>query len=265
MSASSSSVVASERVRSPFQAAGSAATASSPVVAAPSPAAASSDGVDRPRAELTTRPMTGYEEEYLEVAAGDANTARLCNGLLARCTVPPGAEPGEAVEAVRSLWVAERDRALIELRRKSLGDRVATEVDCPACGETNEVDFDLAALPVAIPTVAEPLAVSLRDDRRALLRLPTAGDQEAMLDAPTTSAAGRRTRLLARLLLKLDGDPGPFSEDAVRAMPTAERRALEDAVDRATPDLSLDMAVTCCECGCEFTSPFDVAVFFCLR
>ncbi len=265
---------ANERVTSPFRERGtSPAQATSPEAAALGSSAVGGAVVATaatPSSNLssasvpTLRPMTGFEEEYLEAAVGQANTARLCNGLLARCAVAPGEDAAEALVAVRALGVAQRDRALVELRRRSLGDQVATEVDCPSCGETNEVDFDLSALPLEIQAVAEPLEVTLGAERRGTLRLPTAGDQEALLDAPKGSPAEGRSRLLARLLLSLGSEKGPFSEQRVHALPTADRRALEAAVDEATPDLSLDMAVRCCECGCEFTSPFDVAVFFCL-
>ncbi len=260
MSASSRPVVSRERVASPFR--GQSADALETAAAGTSSFQSSSM---EPRALLTLRPMTGFEEEYLEGASGETNTSRLCNELLARCAVPPGEDPGGALAAVREYSVAERDLALLDLRRKSLGDHVSMEVDCPSCGATNEVDFDLSALPVELEAVPAPLLVALGDQRRAALRLPTAGDQEALLDDPPKSLADRRTRLLERLLLELGGEPGPFSEQQVRALPTAERRAMEQAVDAATPDLSLDMAVSCCDCGCAFTSPFDVAVFFCLK
>ncbi len=262
MSASSPSAVASERVNSPFQnldRAAPGAAVAAPVAAALAPTAA----VPAPLA-LTLRSMTGYEEEYLEAAASESNTARLCNGLLARCAVPVGEVSTEALAAVRGLRIADRDRALLELRRKSLGDKVETAVDCPACSAANEVDFDLTSLLTEDETGEEPIAVDL-GGRRAVLRLPTAGDQEALIDSPCGSAAERRSRLLARLLLQLGDESGPFSEEVVHALPTADRRALERAVDTAAPDVPLDMVVDCCECGCQFTSPFDVAVFFCLR
>src|SRR3712207_1048867 len=104
-----------ERIKSPFA----------------SPAAAASP---HPGARLALRPLTGWEEEYLERHLGEPNTARLCNEVLARCAVPPGEEPGAAREQVRALLVAERDRELVELRRASLGPHVSAQVPCPACG-----------------------------------------------------------------------------------------------------------------------------------
>ncbi|MCH9650661.1 MAG: hypothetical protein K0U98_20670 [Deltaproteobacteria bacterium] len=260
MSASSRPAVSSERVASPFRDQSTAAL-EAPAADAPSPRTPSTATA----IPLPLRPMTGFEEEFLEESAGELNTSRLCNDLLARCAVPPGEGPGGALAAVREYSVAARDLALLDLRRKSLGDRVSMEVDCPSCGGTNEVDFDLSVLPIELEAVEGPLEVPIGDQRRAVLRLPTAGDQEALLEAPPKNHAERRTRLLARLLLEIGEEQGPFSELQVRALPSAERRAMEQAIDAATPDLALDMAVSCCDCACAFTSPFDVAVFFCLR
>ena len=55
------------------------------------------------RPSLALRPMTGYEEELVEERRDEANTAVLCNELLARCLVPPGADATAARARVRAL------------------------------------------------------------------------------------------------------------------------------------------------------------------
>ena len=92
---------------------------------------------------LELRGLSGWEEEYLERHQFEANTARLCNEILARCCVPPGEDPGPARERVHALLVPERDRELVRLRRMSLGPKVSARVDCPACGQANEAEFSL--------------------------------------------------------------------------------------------------------------------------
>jgi hypothetical protein len=207
--------------------------------------------------------MTGHEEELVERRRNEPNTARLCNELLARCLVPVGADSTQELARIRSLQVAQRDAALLELRRISLGDEVRTTVACPACGHAVEVDFRLSQIPVpAVPETSVPLDVPLGDGRQARLRLPTVGDQEALLDTPLETEAEKRTWLLARVLLRYGDEQGPFSEAFTRALPMSVRAALERALEQALPDLDLSMAVTCQDCGHGFSAPFDVAAFF---
>jgi hypothetical protein len=185
--------------------------------------------------------------------------------VLARCLVPPGADHTDALERVRGLTVAERDAALVSLRKVSLGDRVECEVDCPACGAKNSVDFLLSQLPVAIEAAFDPgerVEHILSDGTVAVMRLPTASDQERLLDAPPDTESERRTFLLASVLLRLGAEEGPFDAARVRGLHVGDRRALEKAIEARTPDLDLRMAVTCSACGGAFSAPFDVAAFF---
>jgi hypothetical protein len=222
----------------------------------------------RPRADdgaataLELRPMTGWEEEVVERGGAGPNTARLCNEILARCLVPPRAEFVAALARVRALRVAERDVALVQLRRLSLGDHVELELRCPACDRTSTATFSLGALPLpaAGPGPAE-VEVDLPEGR-ARLRVPTAGDQEELLDAGLETKSERKTFLLARTLLRLGAAEGPFEPDVVRGLPVASRDALEAALEAALPHLDLSMAARCPECGHGFAERLDVSAFF---
>jgi len=210
---------------------------------------------------LPLRELTGWEEEYLERHQHDANTARTCNEVLAMCCVPPGTEPGESQRAaVRALLVAERDRELVRLRTMSIGPDVEATVACPSCGETNEVSFSLDSIDLDLALPERRSGIAPPDLDGFTLDLPTAADQEDLLDAGVAGAAERRTWLLGRCVRDADGDPlGP---DAARALPVSRRAALERAVDEVVPTLDLDMALRCVHCETDFTAPFDVAVFF---
>lgn len=219
-------------------------------------------GAPAPRAPLAIRGLTGFEEELIEAHAGDANTAVLCDEVLARCMVPPGADPGPARERVRNLLVAERDRALIELRVRSLGPQVVSLASCPSCGRANEVRFSLNDLPLDFPVPASPVTLTLDDGTPVELRLPTAGDQEALLDSGVESASERRSWLLAATLVRYGSHTGPMDLAFARALPLAARRRLEAALEAALPDLDFRMSTTCAFCGVEFAAPFDIPAFF---
>ena len=215
-----------------------------------------------PAPELALREMTGFEEEYVEREAGGENTARLVNGVLARCLVAPGADATAALDRVRALTVADRDAALVRLRRLSLGDAIDTEVDCPSCGAVNAVSFNLALLPLEIARPASQFAVMLPDGRQALLRQFNAGDQVAMFDAGLEGAAARLSWLIGRLLVRLGATEGPFDIATAQGLPVAARAAIELALASELPDLDLSMGLTCHGCGHSFSAPFDVAGFF---
>ncbi|NVB37041.1 hypothetical protein G6O69_04310 [Pseudenhygromyxa sp. WMMC2535] len=216
------------------------------------------------RLDARLRAITGYEEELLEGRRFADNSAALCNELIARCLVPPGAEPGRARELVAGLSVAERDLALVALRRLSFGDRVETLVDCPRCGETSEIDFDLGELSLALADLPERLELRLADGRQASLRLPSAGDQAELIAARLDSPARRRSWLLARALVRLGDDEAPFDVEVIHALPSALRRQLEQALDEALPDFDLGVDVCCSACGHEFAAPFEIDGFFLL-
>ncbi|OJH34505.1 hypothetical protein [Cystobacter ferrugineus] len=249
------STKASERMDNPF---GRRRAAEPPRVEEPPRTVAASRGIPA----LPLRPMTGYEEELVEEHRDDANTAALCNELLARCLVPPGADATAARTRVRSLLVAERDAALVSLRRMSLGDKVSSRVSCPACGREVEIDFNLSALPLSVAEAPERVEVVVEGDIRAVLRLPTAGDQEELLSAGLDGESLRRTFLLARTLVRFGDREGPFEPEFTRGLRLLVRNAMEEALERVMPDLDLSMGVTCHDCGHAWSAPFDVPSFF---
>jgi hypothetical protein len=206
--------------------------------------------------------MTGWEEEFVERHLNTSNTAHLCNGLLARCLVSPGEDATAARAIVRGLLVAERDRALVALRCISLGPRVSSIVRCPACEAENQSDFLLDDLPLDFEVPHSSLEVTLAEGTRVGLRLPTAGDQEDLIDADVRGTAARRTWLLDRLIERYGDRSGGMETDFARSLPVAARRELEAAIERTLPDFALRMAITCQACGHGFDAPFDVPAFF---
>lgn len=210
-----------------------------------------------PRAELSLRAMTGFEEEFLE-ANLDAEPVLLCNELLARCMVSPGEDIREALAQVRGMLIPERDRSLLQLRRISLGDTLELRTRCPACGHSHDLSLSLSELPSDF--VVEQRRLELNLGKMAVLRLPTAGDQERMRVA--AGSAERRTVLLSTCLEQWGEEKGPFPEDRIRGLTTGERRALEEAMTRALPDFSLSLQVSCSSCAHSFVAPLDLRSFF---
>jgi endogenous inhibitor of DNA gyrase (YacG/DUF329 family) len=224
------------------------------------PVAAPADGTPPPRLQL--RELTGWEEDYLERNQAEPNTARVCNEVLARCLVGPGEDATAARQTVRDLLVAERDRELVALRRLSLGLDISAQVRCPTCGEVSEADFSLDVLPLDFDSPPRQVTLEVPDVGEVVLRLPTAGDQEDLLDAGLESEAERRSWLLTRCVERYGDQVGGFDLDFARALPVRTRTVLESAIEKRLPALELEMAVECSHCGAPIVAPFDVPLFF---
>lgn len=210
---------------------------------------------------LPLRELSGWEEEYLERHGGEANTAALCNEVLARCLVDPGADAAAARATVRGLLVAERDRALVDLRRRSLGPLVSAQARCSACGEQSEIEFSVDALDLGFDVPERRFEYETADGVVAALRLPTAGDQAELADAGVQGDAEARSWVLARCIERYGDDEG-VDLAFVRALPVRTRAELEAAIDARLPDVDLSMALDCSQCGAPNVAPFDVANFF---
>lgn len=211
--------------------------------------------------EESLRPLTGHEEELIESYQG-SNASALCNELLARCLTEPGAPIDEALKRVRVMTVAERNSALMALRRITLGDVVRAEVSCPKCGTTDQVDFQLSDLPVEAPSGGQPIDTKLDDGTQVRLRLPTAGDQADLMDQELDTHSAQVSWLLSRIIERFGENLGPLDLDSARALPIGHRRQLEIALDERLPDIDLNMEVICVECSQEYTVPFEIVSFF---
>jgi len=199
------------------------------------------------------RELSGFEEDL--VARWAPNAARAANEALAHCLAPPGEDPGDLRDQVRALSVVDRDLLLLELRRRSVGDEVRSEVDCPACGSSSELAFRLSDLPSSTRPAAT-VEVELPNGRRLLLRPVTAGDQELLLDQD----GGSLVDVLALALTTLDGQA--LSREEIDGLGEEARTRLAEALDRANPDLDIRLSLRCCACGRELETAFDVEGFF---
>lgn len=250
-----------ERVRSPFARASAPASSAVPPAPPVAPEVVASEAVAS--AALSVRATTGYEED-LVLRHRAAGPVWLCNEVLARCLAAPGEDPGEARRAtIRALPIAARDRLLIELRRRSFGDRMEVHTACPQCGEKVEAALDLAQLDPG-PSASAPSHVeeALSDGQVARVRLPTAGDQERLEGRGADNAAERRTALLALLIERIGATPGPLAPEAVHALPSRDRLALERRIEAETPLLDLSLGLTCPACARAWAAPIEVTSFF---
>lgn len=199
------------------------------------------------------RSLTGHEEEWLARHHGASNAIRT-TCLLNACVLSLDDEEPPR-DMARRMLVGDRDYLVLQLRRLTLGDRVLAVVDCPACGSKMDIDFDAAAIPIEngvpdTPTYEIELPGHAGHPTRTVrFRLPSGGDQEAVLGLDVETAADK---LLERCLLSSAAMPLAVEEKA-RVITAMEARA---------PRVELELELTCPECSGAFVMPFDTTAFF---
>jgi hypothetical protein len=203
-------------------------------------------------AAVALRPLSGHEEEWLATHPGTP-AAPAVTRLLGACLTGFA----DAPETARRLLVGDRDFLMLQLRRITLGETVQAVLACPACGAKMDVDFSVDDVPVERRPQAAAAHSLLLGDREVRFRLPTGGDQEAVLAYEASVAcddeAAAVDALLDRCLIDT-GKGAPLSPE--------ERAGVIEAMEQRAPRIELDLDLTCPECGQGFTVPFDTTAFF---
>jgi len=190
------------------------------------------------------RALTGTEEEWLAEAREVASAAKVTR-VLSSCVAALDGEPADAAR-IRRMLVGDRDYLVLELRRLTLGDDVVAVIACPACSAPLDAEFRVGDVPVE----RRPQTSAWYTGKRGVrFRLPTGGDQEAVLGL---EAGAAEEALLKRCTSGGEG----------RELSGAEREAVIQEMERQAPRVDLELDLTCPECGHRFVTPFDTTAFF---
>jgi hypothetical protein len=152
------------------------------------------------------------------------------------------ARPETPRDACAETSIADRDAAVLALRRATFGRRLACATACPDCGAQLEFELDAAALPADAPAAAKLRAGGL------CFRLPTSRD---LAEAGRCATSRDATRTLLRLCC--------LEEMAPEATP-----ALLAEVEREMAQLLdvFELRFDCAACGHGWTSGFDICAYF---
>jgi len=230
------------------------------------------DGTLHRTAEL--KELSGREEELL-VGRSTTRSAGRVSEVLSRCVARIGAIQPVTTDLARGLLVADRQFLLLKLREISIGSRINGTVHCPwpACGAKVDVDFSTTDVPVtAAEDPAPTYTIELADDawlddgaparaQSVTFRLPTGADQEALEDLVAQNAAEGLTALLDRCVV-IDAPDGASQPFDAGSLSSRGRMRLERAMEERAPSVSLEMSMTCPDCGRGFAIPFDLQDFF---
>ncbi len=148
------------------------------------------------------------------------------------------------------LPIGVRDTLLLALRVHAFGPDLAAVAECPACGQSVDVDADggaiLAVLPAPDP---EPPWERLSAAGRTVeFRPPDTLDLVAASGCADVRAA--RALLIQRCVTGLDGEP---DDDTVAAISTR--------MAHADPAADITLRVSCPACATDWSAPLDIAEY----
>ena len=230
------------------------------------------DGAGTGHKQVWVRELTGRDEELL-ADRRYRNGARQVTDLLSRVLLRvEGMDGTPGPDVVSGMLIGDRDYLLLRLRQMSLGDDVHQVMRCPApgCGEKVDVEFSIGEIPVRRVDAVRaryPVALSARafpDDEgsdRAVVRLPTGADHEAVAELGETNPGAANTLLLSRVVLELGAAAG-LDADAARDLPLRARTELVRALSELSPGPDLEVAVQCPHCGADMSYTWDLRSFF---
>lgn len=157
----------------------------------------------------------------------------LDRGVLLATAFADGATGATAAD----LPLDQRDSLLIDARIAAFGPALAFFCRCPHCGEGNEAEFDLAALP---PPVADSEVRAEIDGEFVTLR------------APTSRAVARAT---------MAGDPAMLATLCADGLTEKQESEIETALACAFPLIDIRFEMACNACEAEFDIRFDIVAW----
>jgi hypothetical protein len=211
-------------------------------------------------------PLTAEEILELWERGGQWSPPERAFALLAR------ARRGVTREALESMTIGESEVALLELRGRTFGGKLAGMDSCPGCEALIELEIDPAVVRAmalaaagdsaygaagAEPPVERQVALNV-GGWRLRFRLATVGDLHA-LAAEEVDPARAREMLLERCARQIEppeGGPG-----RVEQMPLELQERVAAAMDQADPVAQMTLAVECPACRRPWEATLDVAAF----
>jgi len=206
--------------------------------------------------EVSIRPLTGGDEEFLVESAASAPPVAWATDLLKRCVERMAGHDAVTRAALANLVVGDREALLWHARRLTLGDRLQAILNCPvgACGAAMDVDLQVTDILQAPYPKPQPEYESEYQGRRLRFRLPTGADLEAACGEPEGLDANRY--LLERCMVGVHDAEYHSAEGSADWM--AEVPALMERLD---PQAELELALGCPECGYAFTTVLDAGTY----
>lgn len=201
--------------------------------------------------EAEVRELNGEDEEALSRGGASSTPIKYMNTLLSRAVVSiDGRQPDPL--ALQALLAGDRTALLMGIRRATYGDDIDMALECSKCQGKFEATVNLVE-DVKTRSLDNPMQreseVLLRSGKYASVRYINGADQEYAYGDGTLTLAEQNTRLLSRVVTKIDGKP-VLGEDPIRKMGLQDRNTLLRWVnDNAPGPLLGEVSVPCHFCG----------------
>lgn len=228
--------------------------------------------------EVSLYPMTGFEEDLLLTDNKKVADHETMNTVLANClqqvgtiefqqaSQRTGVEKQLAEKIVQGLLLGDRSFLLICLRWWSLKEaythRFASA--CLACQEEATHVLDLRDLEVTVMPEPERREYDFtlpRTKRAVRFRPLTVADERRLVRMLKTSKERLASLSLWLRITSLDGQSVPSPRD-LQQLPTYDREALREEMDKVDGGVDVNVTLTCPECGATRKAPLGVGANF---
>lgn len=214
------------------------------------------------------RELTGEDEEKLAKARSASNAAKLISTLIQCGTVAIGDTPANE-KILNSLLQGDLDMLLLGIRRVTFGDEFEVfNIECPQCGESNDVKMNLSQIPVKEMEDPEQrvFTVDLRNNRKATVTLPVGSLQLELFKKAYTLAEMNSITLASCVQSFVDakGNETPCNGLAdVKKLGLADRKTIQDFIFDTQPGPRYDEVKAACHaCEAEVLVPLNVGLLF---
>lgn len=217
--------------------------------------------------EVEIRDMTGFDEELFAKAENRQNMGKFITTVLSTLVVRIGdltpKEVGKTkwTKIFQSLYLGDRDKIMMEIRKLANGDEIELEVKCPTCQSqlkhVVEMDVDIEHRPLKVdPSGFEfelPKGIKNKEGKlckKGVIRLPDGQDQEVLANIAVKNAGMANTHLLQRTIVSLEGfEQKEINLNLVRKMTSKDRTYLLELLAENSFGPNLELEITCPNCG----------------
>jgi len=218
--------------------------------------------------EAEVQELTGEHEELLAKARTSNNPAKYVNTLLQCGVVAIGGKPVNN-NTLNSLLQGDLDMLILGIRRATFGDEFELfDVQCPNCGETNDLKLDLKDIPVKELEDREErqFEVPLRKGRVAVVQFPDGSVQNDIFKKPL-SVPEMNSITLASCVISIREANGSEKFSAglsdVKKLGLADRNTLQNFIYESQPGPRYDQVTAQCHaCEGEVPVPLNVGILF---
>lgn len=176
----------------------------------------------------------------------------------------------------QSLYIGDRNAIIVYSRAFAYGEDYKTKVQCPSCGETNGIKFDLRDHEVYSGDDYQELDIEATENETFVVSLPfskikaeirplTGADEISIVAEDKNVMDNIITKQMKRFVMNFNGYSDRKTIDYVcDNMVAGDSKYLRNAFKIISPDIKMNYDFTCKNCGYEevITVPFGTDFFW---